>query len=492
MNDTAQCIFNPTAKAKPCQVVILGATGDLAGRKLLPALFTLFHEGHLHRESRVIGCGRGEMDDEEFRLLVEKKVQPGTEEKEEWQAFREKVSYQTLDFDSDASFTGLAERLNQLADGSAVDRLFYLALPPKSYEKAARALGRAGLGRESKKNWSRIVVEKPFGHNLISARCLNSALHAYFSEEQIFRIDHYLAKETVQNILVFRFANAIFEPLWNRQYVDSVAVLATETLGVGHRAAYYDTAGVIRDMFQNHLLQLLSLITMEPPARFEADQVQDEKVKVFRSLKPLTPDGTELVTGQYTAGTMGKERVPAYLDEENIPIDSITPTYARLTAHIDNWRWRGVPFTLISGKRLGRKVTRIIINFRRVPHSLFTDIIAETIQRNKLIINIYPNEEINLSFQSKVQGSHFCLDQEVMRFAFATADGKIDAYGRVLLDCLGGERLLFWRQDGLEETWKYLDPVLSAAKPPTIYPAGSLGPGEDDELVSHLLSIGKQ
>ncbi len=498
MINGAQCIFNPSGPAEPCRIVVLGATGDLAGRKLFPSLFTLFKAGHLNPESRITGCGRGEMSDDEFRRMTEEKVSPDDSEGEQWRRFRQLISYHRLDFNDDASFAALAAGLIPEEGKPAVNRLFYLALPPSSYERAATAIGRAGLGREDG-GWSRIVVEKPFGHDLTSARSLNAALHACFNEEQIFSIDHYLAKETVQNILVFRFANAIFEPLWNRQYIDSVAIMATETLGVGHRAAYYDTAGVIRDMFQNHLLQLLSLIAMDPPARFEADQVQDEKVKVFRALKHISSNHDDLAIGQYGNGEIDDGKVAAYREEPGVAAESTTPTYARITAHIDNWRWRGVPFTMISGKRLEKKITRIIINFRRVPHSLFKDILADTIQRNKLIINIYPDEEICLSFQSKVQGTHLCLNQEVMRFAFATGDDQIDAYGRVLLDCLNGERLLFWRQDGLEETWKYLDQILArdnTSRPPgqtlAIYAAGSLGPNREEKLLRHLLTAGKQ
>ncbi len=484
MNGAARCLFDPTGPAA-CTIVVLGATGDLARRKLFPALAGLFARGRLAEESRIMACGRRMMSDESFRSLL-----GGGNGATATPEFLRHISYHRLDFSEAETFSTMAARMR--ADGWPANRLFYLALPPASYEDAAKCLGNAGLGREDG-NWSRIVIEKPFGHDLESARRLNRTLHAHFREEQIFRIDHYLAKETVQNILVFRFANAIFEPLWNRQYIDSVAILATETLGVGSRAAYYDSAGVLRDMFQNHLLQILALTAMEPPARFEAEQVQDEKIKVFRSLKP--PGENDLATGQYGAGAIDGEDVAAYVDEPGVPPDSATPTFARLTAYIDNWRWRGVPFVMISGKRLRKKITRIVIGFRSVPHSMFRDILADDIPRNRLLINIYPGEGIGLSFQSKAPGGRFCLGEELMRFDFAGQGDGTDAYGRALIDCLNGERLLFWRQDGIEATWKYLEPALACCgrqAPPVIYPAGTYGPPPEHEYISSLVGEGER
>jgi glucose-6-phosphate 1-dehydrogenase len=457
----------------------MGATGDLARRKLFPALAGLFGMGYLAENSRIMACGRREMDDDGFRGILRHGGGPAADER-----FCGRVAYHRLDFGDPSTFSRLRERMKE--PGRPANRLFYLALPPSSYEDAATGLGRAGLAREED-GWSRIVIEKPFGHDLDSARRLNRVLHAHFREEQVFRIDHYLAKETVQNILVFRFANAVFEPLWNRQYIDSVAIMATETLGVGGRAAYYDSAGVLRDMFQNHLLQLLALTAMEPPARFEAGQVQDEKVKVFRSLKPIGP--ADLVTGQYGQGTVEGRKVPAYVDEPGVAPASRTPTFARLTARIDNWRWRGVPFVMVSGKRLGKKVTRMVINFRRVPHSMFRGLLAEDVPRNRLFINIYPDEGIALSFQGKAPGGRFCLGEEMMRFDFAGHDQGLDAYGRALVDCLHGERMLFWRQDGIEAAWRYLAPALERCgrTTPAIYPAGTYGPAAEHEFIAGMV-----
>ena len=478
MAGAARCLID-TGGPVSCNIVVMGATGDLARRKLFPALAGLLEKGHLAGACRIVACGRKTMTDGEFRALLGPSAPP---------ELLERTSYHRTDFSDPATFAGLAARLRQ-ADRPA-NHLFYLALPPAGYGPAADALGRAGLAREEG-NWSRIVIEKPFGHDLESAKALNRTLHAHFREEQVFRIDHYLAKETVQNILVFRFANAIFEPLWNRQYIGSVAILATETLGVGGRAAYYDSAGVLRDMFQNHLLQLLALTAMEPPTSFEAEQVQDEKVKVFRALKPI--EKKDLATGQYGAGEINGEPVPAYRDEPGVAPSSATPTFARLTARIDNWRWRGIPFVMISGKRLREKITRIVINFRRVPHSMFRDILADNVPRNRLFINIYPGEGIGLSFQSKAPGPRFCLGEEMMRFDFPSQDGGIDAYGRALIDCLRGERMLFWRQDGIEATWRYLEPALACCGQgggPTIYPAGSFGPPPEHEYLSRLAGKG--
>jgi len=330
-------------------------------------------------------------------------------------------------------------------------------------------------------------VEKPFGRDLATATDLNQTLHENFREHQIFRIDHYMAKETVQNMLIFRFGNAIFEPIWNRGYVDYVGIIAAETLGVEHRAGYYEQSGVLRDMFQNHMMQLLALTAMEPPSLFEADRVRDEKVKVFRSLKPLPEKNQEenLILGQYTSGTIDGNRVPDYREESGVNPESLTPTYAAMRLFIDNWRWRGIPFYIVSGKRLPEKLTQIVIQFREVPHSLFRPILGEQIMANRLILGVQPDEKITLTFQTKNPGARLCLRSVTMDFNYyQNYSGPIlDAYEKVLLDCLQGDHLLFWRQDGIELCWSFLSPILEQcescperAEQLHPYEAGTWGP----------------
>jgi glucose-6-phosphate 1-dehydrogenase len=336
------------------------------------------------------------------------------------------------------------------------------------------------------KGWSRIVVEKPFGRDLKTARTLDRVLHQHFQEHQIFRIDHYLAKETVQNILMFRFANAIFEPLWNRGYIDYISIMAAENLGVEHRAGYYDHSGVLRDMFQNHMMQLLALCAMEPPSLFEADRVNDEKVKLYRSLRPFPVEKLEdyLVLGQYGRGTIVGKPVPAYHEEPDVKPDSLTPTFAMMKVFIDNWRWQGVPFYLCSGKRLAEKRTEMVIQFKEVPHSMFRHSIGEHIIANRLILGIYPDEKISLTFQTKNPGI-ICLRSVTMDFHYHQGykGPLLDAYEKVLHDVIVGDHMLFWRQDGVELCWSFLTPILeeceacgNRAEMLLPYQAGSWGP----------------
>ncbi|MFH1122422.1 MAG: glucose-6-phosphate dehydrogenase, partial [Pseudomonadota bacterium] len=318
--------------------------------------------------------------------------------------------------------------------------------------------GRDGMG------WSRIIVEKPFGRDLETAVTLDRSLHEYFQESQIFRIDHYLAKETVQNILMFRFANAIFEPIWNRRYIDYVSITAAESLGVEHRAGYYEEAGVLRDMFQNHMMQLLALTAMEPPSLFEADRVLDEKAKLYRSLRPFPVDAIEdyLVLGQYDRGTIEGREVPGYREEPGVSPDSLTPTYAKMKVFVDNWRWQGVRFFVSSGKRLAGKLTEIVIQFKEIPHSMFRETLGEEISSNRLILGIYPDEKITLTFQTKNPGAHVALRPVTMDFHYHQGyqGPLLDAYEKVLLDCMVGDHMLFWRQDGVELCWSFLTPIL--------------------------------
>jgi glucose-6-phosphate 1-dehydrogenase len=376
------------------------------------------------------------------------------------------------------------------------NRIFYLAIPPTLYETTARMLGQASLSKEDDERgaWSRIVVEKPFGHDLETARKLDNVLHEHFQEHQIFRIDHYLAKETVQNVLMFRFANAIFEPFWNRQYIDHVRITAAETLGVEHRAGYYENAGVLRDMFQNHMMQLLALCAMEPPSIFEADRVRDEKVKIYRCLRPFPLESLEsyLVLGQYGEGTVEGRAVPAYRAEPKVSAESLSPTFAMMKLFIDNWRWQGVPFYLCSGKRLAEKRTEIVIQFKEVPHAMFRHSIGAQITGNRLTMGIHPEERITLTFQTKNPGAKVCLRSVTMDFHYHQGyEGPaLDAYEKVLLDVIAGDHMLFWRQDGVELCWSFLTPVLKGcetcgnrAQMLLPYKAGTWGPDAAGNLL---------
>ncbi|MBW2348603.1 MAG: glucose-6-phosphate dehydrogenase [Deltaproteobacteria bacterium] len=475
----------------PCAVVILGASGDLTARKLVPALFEVHRRGALPRRFCVLGCGRTEMNDETFRQKVRPRqvTDPGA-----WERFSDLLYYVPLSYDDPTSYVAMAQRLLQLdaLHGTSGNRLFYLAVPSTLYKTAARMLGESSLGKEGpggSEPWTRLVVEKPFGRDLDSAVDLNRSIHRHFRERQIFRIDHYLAKETVQNILVFRFANAIFEPLWNRRYVDHVRITAAETLGVEHRAGYYEQAGVLRDMFQNHMMQLLALTAMEPPCRFEADPVRDEKVKVYRALRPFPVEALRdhLVLGQYGEGRVGGKPAAAYREEPGVDRNSLTPTFASMKIHLDNWRWQGVPFHLTSGKRLREKRTEIVIHFREVPYSMFRTTLGDSILPNRLTLGIYPEERIFLTFQTKSPGPRLCLREVTMDFHYIEGEDArvMDAYEKVLLDCMLGDPMLFWRQDGVEQCWKFLTPILEEceacrdrADMLKTYPAGSWGPRE--------------
>jgi len=453
----------------PCTIVIFGASGDLTSRKLIPALYNLYLNDVLPNPFLIVGCARTKWTHDDFRRRMEEAIrETGNLDASKWPAFAASLYYQSVEYDSLPSFVGLADLLRDLdMKGSAAgNRIFYLAIPPSLYKTIAQMLGRTGLSIEKANGngWSRIVVEKPFGRDLTTAIDLNQTLHEAFHEHQIYRIDHYMAKETVQNMLIFRFGNTIFEPIWNRGYIDYIGIIAAETLGVEHRAGYYEQAGVLRDMFQNHMMQLLALTAMEPPSLFEADRVRDEKVKVFRSLKPLiaTDQKGNLILGQYGPGTIDGKRVPAYRDESGVKPESLTPTFAIMRAFVDNWRWRDVPFYVISGKRLARKLTEIVIQFREVPHSMFRDVLGEQIMANRLIVGIQPDERITLTFQTKNPGARMCLRSVTMDFNYYEnySGPMLDAYEKVLLDCIQGDHLLFWRQDGVELSWSFLTPVL--------------------------------
>jgi glucose-6-phosphate 1-dehydrogenase len=494
------CLF--AGKLDPCMIVIFGASGDLAARKLLPALYNLFLSGALPTPCCIAGVGRTGWSREEFQNRMREAIsEQGAHDLARWPEFAQALFYQQMDYDSPESFqalrAALAEHDRQFHTGG--NRIFYLAVPPSLYAVISKRLGAAGLGEEGGEGlgWARIVVEKPFGHDLNSARELDQAMHQSFQEHQIFRIDHYMAKETVQNLLIFRFANAIFEPIWNRGFIDRVGIMAAENIGVEHRAGYYEEAGVLRDMFQNHMMQLLALTALEPPALFEAEQVRDEKVKVFRSLKPITDPNSEenLVLGQYAAGEIDGVKVPGYREEEGVRPESLTPTYAVMRVFIDNWRWRGVPFYLVSGKRLPQKLTELVIHFKEVPHSMFENIQMGTIAANRLTLGIHPEEKITLTFETKNPGAVVCLRAVTMDFNYyQNYRGPImDAYEKSLIDCIQGDHMLFWRQDGVEMCWSYFSPLIEECETCAFlerlihpYPAGSWGPEAAERLMSEL------
>ncbi len=453
----------------PCAIVIFGASGDLTARKLVPALYNLYLNDGLPKPFVIVGASRTAMSHEEFRERL--KANYGATEKADlarWEEFAANLYYQTVVYDSLDSYVELAGYLRELDEKyhTGGNRVFDLAVPPSLYPVISEMLGKAGLAQEDEngKGWSRIVVEKPFGRDLQSAMELDQTLHRSFREHQIFRIDHYLAKETIQNILMFRFANAIFEPIWNRSYIAYVGIIAAEKLGVERRAGYYEQAGVIRDMFQNHMMQVLSLTAMEPPSLFEAERVREEKVKVFRSLKPL--DGAEqvenLILGQYGTGIIDGGKVAGYREESGVSSSSLIPTFAMMRVFIDNWRWRGVPFYLVSGKRLARKVTQIVVQFKQVPHSMFRNVLGEKILANRLVLGVYPEERITLTFQTKNPGARNCLRPVTLDFSYDQnySGPTLEAYEKVLLDCIQGDQMLFWSNNGVKLSWSFLTPIL--------------------------------
>jgi glucose-6-phosphate 1-dehydrogenase len=478
---------------QPAALIIFGASGDLARRKLIPSLYQLYKNRMFGDRFFILGTSRVEMTTERYRSLMFDAVTAalGSDfDQRVWDAFATRLYYSTVEYGDLGSYTArLANILPGLESGHQTggNRIFYLAIPPTVFEDVIHNLGAAGLSREER-GCSHIVVEKPFGRDLASARKLNRLVHAYYREGQVFRIDHYLAKETVQNILMFRFANSIFEPLWNRRYVDHVQIIAAETIGIEHRAGYYEQAGVIRDMFQNHVFQLLCLTAMEPPAVFIADRVQDEKAKVLRSLSlPLDSLNERLVIGQYARGTVDGREIPGYRDEEGVARESATPTFAAMKVYIDNWRWHGVPFYLRSGKRLAVRKTEISIHFKDVPHSLFPDSVSSPIEPNTIVLKIQPDEGMSLTFQTKQPGTKVCLNPVQMTYSYPRG-ALLDAYEWVLLDCILGDHMLFTREDSVELAWSALAPVLEAIEteervPLRTYPAGSNGPEEAGRLM---------
>jgi glucose-6-phosphate 1-dehydrogenase len=493
-------------RGTPCTMIIFGASGDLSRRKLMPALFHLMSDGLLSKDFNVIGIGRGEMSDNQFRdamrLALESAGAAGAWESSAWNRFANRLGYVSGDLSDGATYVALRDRLSMLERGNDAEnegprgRLFYLALPPMAYETALVHLSESGLAPRvadaEQRPWVRIIIEKPFGRSLESARVLNQVIGERFAEHQIFRIDHYLGKETVQNLLVFRFANSIFEPVWNRNHIHHVQITVAESVGLEHRAGYYEDAGVIRDMFQNHLLQMLALTAMEPPVAFRAEAVRTEKVKVLDAIRPISPDDIHRysVRAQYGPGRVGGKDVPGYRQEEGVAPNSTTATYAALRLLIDNWRWQGVPFFLRSGKRMPRRATEIAIRFRQPPHLMFPLAADETIAPNVLAFRIQPNEGISLCFEVKVPDHHFRLATATMDFSYADGFGPSghSAYETLLVDCMRGDTTLFTRTDGLEAAWRVVDPIVAADEEPSSarlpnYAAGGWGPAEADALI---------
>ncbi|MFP4058304.1 MAG: glucose-6-phosphate dehydrogenase [Candidatus Brocadiia bacterium] len=487
---------------QPFALVIFGASGDLARRKLIPAVYNLFRQGLLPDGFAVLGFARTEKTDEAFREEMRQAVadfsRTGACEGECWEAFAQRLHYQVGDYGQAASFQALRQRLDALAAerGTGGNALFYLSTPPGVFGAVIDRLRAAGLAgpRPEDGPWSRIIIEKPFGHDLESARRLSRHVQRTVGEEQIYRIDHYLGKETVQNLLVFRFANALFEPIWNQKYVDHVQITVAETVGVGRRGAYYDQAGALRDIVQNHMMHLLSLVAMEAPNAMEATPVRNEKVKALQALRPMAPECVprEVVRAQYAAGRAGGQELPDYRQEQGVAADSTTETYVALKAYIDNWRWSGVPFYLRTGKALAVRITEIGIHFKEVPQVLFNAPPFGPMKPNVLGIRIQPNEGISLQFQVKVPGQGIRIQPFKMDFGYAQAFGEEppEAYERLLLDAARGDSTLFTRSDEVEAAWHFVQPILEgcarrAVESLPAYPAGSWGPKEADALIEN-------
>ncbi len=468
-------------------MVLFGGTGDLVMRKLLPALYHQHRDGMLSKDSRVIAVAPNELSRADFQALAEKQCAEflgAAYDYPTWQAFSRRIHYLPLDANQRASFTPLQTLLDEAPDKV---RVFYLSTSPTLFTPICAHLADAKLITPQ----SRVVPEKPLGHDLQSSREINDAIGEYFSEQQIFRIDHYLGKEPVQNLLALRFGNALFEPLWRREWVRDVQITVAEKLGVEGRGAFYDKIGALRDMLQNHLLQLLCIVAMEPPSSIDPDAVRDEKLKVLRALRPLTDHdvATKTVRGQYRAGAIDGQPVPAYQEEGGIGDSSRTETFVAVKAEIDNWRWAGVPFFLRTGKRMPEKLAEIVINFREVPHSIF-DIPAHARQPNKLVIRMQPDESMKLYFLAKTPGDAMSLNQVSLNLDFEEIfkTRRLEAYERLLMDAVRGKLTLFVRRDEQEAAWRWVEPILStwavSHDRPKHYTAGSWGPASSSALLS--------
>ena len=484
------------AAAGPTGFAVFGASGDLAYRKLYPSLYELYRRDLMSDHFYVLGCGRSEYSDSGFRDSVEKALREDLDQFDETKlkSFVKHFFYVSGAYEDDAFYRAICPRLQSLDEQFNVSgaRVFYLSVPPFLYEPIAEKIGQMKLqcpAVSGRLQAVRLVIEKPFGRDLASAQHLDATLHRHFDESQIYRIDHYLGKETVQNLLIFRFANSIFEPVWNRNFIEHVQITVAEEVGVEHRAGYYDTSGALRDMFQNHLLQMFSLVAMEPPVSFDADRIRDEKIKLLRSVRQFTPADVDrhFVRGQYAPGTDDSGKMKGYLDEKGVPPDSVTETFVAGKLFVDNWRWNGVPFYLRTGKRLSQKLTEIVITFKTVPHSMFHESGLGDLPANVLRFQIQPAEGMYLSLQAKRPGSKICMSTLEMAVDYQEVFGfkMPEAYQRLLLDCMLGDQTLFTRHDSILASWEILMPLLESwAQRKTIdfYPAGSGGPSSQQIL----------
>jgi glucose-6-phosphate 1-dehydrogenase len=479
----------------PTTLVIFGGTGDLAHRKLLPAIYNLAHEGSLPERFNLIAVARSDIPHDDYRAMMRDSIKQFSRRPPDEQVLDkllERVRYVPGSFDLDSAFARLGEELKQFDEeaGIVFNRVFYLSTAPQFFPTIVGKLGEHSLQRQEHAE-VRVVIEKPFGTSLAEARALNREVLRVLREKQVFRIDHYLGKETVQNMLAFRFANGMFEPIWNRNFIDYVQITAAEDLGIGHRAGYYDHAGALRDLVQNHMLQLLTLLCMEPPVTFSADDVRDEKVKVLHAIPAPTPETAPqmAVRAQYTAGMAEGKDVPGYLDEEGVPPDSHTETYVALRLEVDNWRWAGVPIYVRTGKRLARKVTEIAVQLKPVPHLAFQAEGSVGVQPNMLIMTMQPNEGVSLSLGAKIPGTRMRIRPVNMEFLYGTAflSQSPEAYERLIMDAMRGDATLFTRDDEVEAQWRICDPILqewaSEDGPLPTYPAGSAGPEEANRLL---------
>ena len=473
--------------SKSTAIVIFGASGDLTRRKLMPSLYDLYRKGRMPDNWRIVGVSRSEFTDDAFRDHVEagvKEFAKASYDAKTWREFAANVGYCQGDLTDFEQLQAVDEMLCHWENGEHGNRLYYLSIAPNLYEQAVANLGAADMVHQDH-GWRRVVIEKPFGRDLTSARALNQAVHRVLDESQIYRIDHYLGKETVQNLLVFRFANSLYEPVWNRNYIDHVQITAAETVDVGHRAELYDQVGVVRDMMQNHVMQLLALVATEPPTSFAAEAIRNEKAKVFQSIRPIRPQdaATCTVRGQYRT----------YRDTKGVAAGSMTPTYAAIRFYIDNWRWQGVPFYMRSGKALAAKSTEITIFFKRPPHVMFPMPEGAQLAPNYLSICIQPDEGIQFSFQAKVPDTAAEMRTVDMSFQYEESFGAMaipEAYERLLLDVLKGDASLFTRSDAIEHSWALIDPILESwqseyAPPLCFYESGTWGPKEADALIAH-------
>jgi len=474
-------------QGQPCGLVVFGASGDLTQRKLLSSLFELWQRGLINEKFYFAGCGRKLLSDDDYREIARGVIAADGVNDEKLDEFVSRLYFISGDYSDTAFYEKIAARLTVLDEKYSVPgcRIFYLAIPPSLYEPVCDMLGQTGLSKSEMskyKGYPRLVIEKPFGSDKETAIALNEHIRRHFNECQIYRIDHYLGKETVQNILMFRFANMIFEPIWNRNYIDHVQITIAESLGVEHRGGYYDKSGALRDMFQNHMLGMLSLVAMEAPVSFDAEPIRDEKVKLLRSIRPID----HMLRAQYAAS----ENLPGYLQEEGIRPDSQTETFVAANLFIDNLRWKGVPFYLRTGKRLAERVTEIAIVFKQVPHSMFASVGMDDMPANTLVFNIQPDEGIDLSFQAKRPGSKLCMNTLTMALNYSEIFGTStpDAYQRLLLDSMVGDQTLFTRQDDVEVSWDLMMPILNAWQDDTEslyqYPAGAATFSQADKIIT--------